>query len=54
MTSMLMELYDALISAGAADTKARAAAAVVRMKDLSPSKIWIKVWLRCALNCVPI
>ena len=35
MTSMLMELYDALISAGAADTKARAAAAVVpHGKDL--------------------
>ncbi len=35
MTSMLMELYDALISAGAADAKARAAAAVVpHGKDL--------------------
>lgn len=35
MTSMLMELYDALVSAGAAETKARAAAAVVpHGKDL--------------------
>ena len=35
MTSMLMELYDALISAGAAETKARdAAAAVPHGKDL--------------------
>ena len=35
MTSMLMELYDALISAGAAETKARAAAAAVpHGKDL--------------------
>ena len=35
MTSMLMELYDALVSAGAAETKARAAAAAVpHGKDL--------------------
>lgn len=35
MTSMLMELYDALVSAGASETKARAAAAVVpHGKDL--------------------
>ncbi len=29
MTSVLMELYDALVSAGACETKARAAAAAV-------------------------
>ena len=29
MTSMLMELYDALMSAGASETKAKAAAAAV-------------------------
>ncbi len=35
MTSMLMELYDALMNAGAAETKARAAAvAVPHGKDL--------------------
>ena len=35
MTSMLMELYDALMSAGASETKAKAAAAVVlHGKDL--------------------
>ena len=35
MTSMLMELYDALVNAGASETKARAAAAVVpHGKDL--------------------
>ncbi len=35
MTSMLMELYDALVSAGASETKAKAAAAVVpHGKDL--------------------
>ena len=35
MTSMLMELYDALLSAGVSQTKAKAAAAVVpHGKDL--------------------
>lgn len=35
MTSMLMELYDALMSAGASETKAKAAAVVVpHGKDL--------------------
>ena len=39
MTSMLMELYDALMSAGASETKAKAAAvAVPHGKDLCTKK----------------